>query len=158
MKNKLLLTAFAILALFAFNSCKQKGCMDKNSDTYDQDAEKDDGSCTYRYSSGITISVPVTNWDPFDGPDLYVKFAKTSSSTWDYTSSTGSDAYSCSLTVPSAMFTNESWDYEIYDYDTLDPDDLVASGSFNPLTSGSGGNITLTGSGITLTFQYILKN
>ncbi|MBK9672320.1 MAG: hypothetical protein IPP56_11155 [Bacteroidetes bacterium] len=157
-KIKRLTFAILLLTSTIYVGCKKKGCTDKNADNYESDAEKSDGSCAFRYSSAIEVTTPTNgNYDPFDGPDLFVQFAKKSSSTWDYKSGTGSDSYSTSLTTPSVMFTNEEWQYELYDYDVLDPNDLIANGTFNPLTAGSDGKITLTGSGITVNFQYATK-
>lgn len=157
-KIKQLTIAGILLFSFISGGCKKKGCTDKNADNFESDAEKNDGSCAFRYSSAIEVNTPTTgNYDPFDGPDLYIQFAKKTSSTWDYKSGTGSDSYSTSLTAPSVMFTNEEWQYELYDYDVLDPDDLIASGTFNPLADGSDGNIRISGNGITINFQYATK-
>lgn len=152
------LIGIVLFSTSAFTGCKQKGCTDRNSDNYDPDAEKSDGSCVYRFSSGIQISTPTGGgYDIADGPELYVIFKKTSSSTWDYTSSVGSNSYSALLTSPEVQFTNEEWKFEMYDYDSLDPDDFIISGTFNPIELGSDGNITLSGSGITITFKYSTK-
>ncbi|MEO9531254.1 MAG: hypothetical protein ABJG68_11980 [Crocinitomicaceae bacterium] len=43
-------TAMMILvagSMLAFGSCKKKGCTDMNANNYNQEAEKDDESCTY---------------------------------------------------------------------------------------------------------------
>lgn len=154
MKTRIIILSLLACSIMTLQSCKKKGCTDKNSDNYDPDAEKSDGSCVFRYATGVQVSTPTSvGYDPFDGPDLYVKFAKKTSSTWDYVTNTGADNYSSSLSVPSnIMFTNEDWECEIYDYDTADPDDLIMTGTFNPLKT-----LTLTGSGVSITFQYTTK-
>ncbi len=155
------LKLFSLIGLVLFGttitSCKKKGCMDKDSDNYDPDAEKSDGSCSFRYATSVFVATPTNGgYDPIDGPELYVKFAKHTSSAWQL-STQGADSYSASLSVGSIQFTNETWDYEIWDYDSLDPDDLIATGSINPLTQGSAGSITSAGNGISITFNYTLK-
>lgn len=44
--NGKIFTALAALTLI-FASCKKEGCMDQNADNYNEEAKKDDGSCTY---------------------------------------------------------------------------------------------------------------
>lgn len=157
-KKLILLIGIMIFSTSAFTGCKQKGCTDRDSDNYDPDAEKSDGSCVYRYCSGIQVTTPTSvGYDPVDGPELYVHFAKASSANWDNLSSQGADSYSSLLSSPSVQFTNENWQFEIFDYDSMDPDDLIITGTFNPLEQGSGGNITISGSGVIITFKYTTK-
>ena len=53
---KIMSAAFLLLFLFTNYSCKEKGCTDKLSISYDEDAEKDDGSCEYGGLGGsVTI-------------------------------------------------------------------------------------------------------
>jgi hypothetical protein len=40
----------AIISILNFTSCKQEGCMDPDSKTFNADADKDDGSCKYEGS------------------------------------------------------------------------------------------------------------
>ena len=51
MKIKLFTMAFAIVVFGSFSSCKKKGCTDPNSMAYNEEAKKDDGSCTYPTST-----------------------------------------------------------------------------------------------------------
>jgi hypothetical protein len=55
------------------------------------------------------------------------------------------------------LFTNEKWDFEVYDYDSFDSDDLVCSGSFNPLKDGSDGKIVIFNTGVEIQFPYTIK-
>jgi len=46
MRNLVAIAAIAMLA-FGATSCKKKGCTDPNSDNYNSEATKDDGTCVY---------------------------------------------------------------------------------------------------------------
>ncbi len=141
-----------------FSSCKKKGCMDINADTYDSSAEKS-GTCYYRYGSSVSVIAPNSvNYDPLDAPDLFIRFAKNSSTQWDFTTSVFNDSYSFNASFNEEfMFTNEQWDYEVYDEDTFDPNDLVCSGSFNPLQDGVDGKIVIFNGGVEIQFPYSIK-
>lgn len=149
----------SLLLILTFVSCKKKGCMDNDADNYSSSAEKSDGSCMYRYASAVEISAPSSiNYDPFDAPDLYIRYAKSNSANWDYVSNTGSNSYFENFTLTPDKFTNEDWVFEVYDYDSIDPDDLILTGTFNPVTDGGDGNITITNSnGVSVSFKYLRK-
>ena len=144
---------------------KIKGCTDKNAESYNSLADKDNGSCVYRYPSAVkVVSVPATNtdgsnWDLTDGPDVYVRFTKSTANNWLYTTAT-QDNFSSPVTFTLSgvtdYFTNEDWKYEVWDKDSPDADDLMASGTFNPL-SGSGGNINIINGSTSLIIQYTVK-
>ena len=158
MKSLRFLTIALVLAsVTLLSSCKKKGCTDFDGDNYDSQAEKST-TCYYRYGNTVSVvSSTSVNYDPFDGPDLYIKFAKNSSSSWDYITTAGSNNYNLSATFTDFFFTNEQWDFEVYDDDTLDPDDIVCSGSFNPLTDGVDGVITVYANGCTVKFDYTVS-
>jgi hypothetical protein len=148
----LIFTSFAMLS-----SCKKKGCTDIDADNYDSSAEKS-SVCKFRYGNNVTVYTPNSvNYDPLDAPDLYVRFAKSSSSSWDYNTTIGSNSNSLTANFTDFLFGNEQWDFEVYDYDTLDADDLVCSGTFNPLTDGKDGEIKILTSGCTVTFKYSVQ-
>lgn len=158
---KLIPIVLIALSMSIVTSCKKKGCSDLDADNYDSQAEKS-GTCYYRYSkttSTVSVIAPSSvNYDPFDAPDLYIKFAKNSSPNWDYSTSVVSNSYTFSANFQEEFkFTNEQWDYEVYDYDTVDPDDLVCSGSFNPLKDGSDGKIVIVNGGVEIQFPYSVK-
>lgn len=139
------------------SSCKKKGCTDFDANNYDSQAEKS-STCYYRYGNTVSVNTPSsTNYDPLDAPDLYLKFAKNTSSNWDHISNTASNSNSLYATFTDFLFTNEQWDFIVYDYDTLDDDDIVCSGSFNPLLDGVDGVITVYANGCTVTFDYTVK-
>lgn len=158
---KFLTIAILIIGASALLSCKKKGCKDIDGDNYNSLAEKS-GTCYYRYSKTLsTVSVTTqssVNYDPFDAPDLYIKFAKSSSPNWDYSTSEFSNSYSFTANFADEFkFTNEQWDYVVYDYDTVDPDDLVCSGTFNPIKDGSDGNIVISNNGCVIKLPYSVK-
>ncbi len=45
-KAHLIFIGIAVLS-FGFTSCKKKGCTDVDANNYNEDAKKDDGTCTY---------------------------------------------------------------------------------------------------------------
>jgi len=46
--NTLRTTLLLIVSVLILHSCKQEGCTDKNASNYSSDADKDDGTCTYK--------------------------------------------------------------------------------------------------------------
>jgi hypothetical protein len=52
------------------------------------------------------------SYDPLDAPDLYIRFAKSSSSQWDYKTPVVSDnyAFTAYFNTEEFIFTNESWE------------------------------------------------
>jgi hypothetical protein len=156
---KLLSFGLLILSATVFTSCKKKGCTDMDADNYSSSAEKSDGSCSFRYGKTVSVITPSSvNYDPLDAPDLFIRFAKKTSSQWDYTTPVVSDSYTFTANFPNEyLFTNEQWDYEVYDQDTFDADDLVCSGSFNPLEDGSDGKIVIFNGGSEIQFPYTTK-
>lgn len=159
MKNLRFLTIGLVLASTSFLlSCKKKGCTDINADNYDSSAEKS-GTCYFRYGKTVSVIAPSSvNYDPLDAPDLYIRFAKSGSSQWDFKTPVVDNSYSFTANFNSEfLFTNEKWDYEVYDYDSFDSDDLVCSGSFNPLKDGSDGKIVIFNTGVEIQFPYTIK-
>lgn len=166
MKTGLWIIAFVILG-FGISSCSKKGCEDPNADNFDEDAQRDDGSCLFRFTSGINVNAfPALDgngnaWDVAGAPDIYIRFAKAASSTWDHSTSTMTDASAPTSVIvlnEPIKFTNEDWQFQVMDYDWPSADDVMASGTFNPLVAGEGGNILVTTvNGTSLTFQYSLK-
>jgi len=139
MKPMRLLFLFSAVFMLALSSCKQKGCMDFDAHNYSEFAEKSDGLCTYRYFSKITVRANESeSWDLISAPDMYLKYAKTSSDSWDYVSGVLDDSYVFIWTLDeSILMTNESWDFEVWDEDLIGSDQLMITGSFNPLDDGA---------------------
>jgi hypothetical protein len=77
-----------------FTGCKNEGCSDPQADNYDQDAEKDDGSCKYP-----TINVtPAGNTGDIRGA------GGSASKTWSFTNTNTSAGYDMSITATSRSF------------------------------------------------------
>jgi len=166
MKQKTILISMFCLSLTILNvGCiKKEGCMDRNADNYDPDAKKS-ATCIYRYAASIDISnVPTTNasggqWDA-DGSaaDLKVNFGKNSNSGYEFTTNTSDNSLSASLAPASnVQFTNEEWKYQLVDDDLITNNEVIASGTFNPLAQGGSNVISLNNGGITLKFKYTTR-
>lgn len=163
---KLFILSILAIALTTTSCSKRKGCTNRNAENYDQQAEKDDGSCRCRYVSSVTVTaIPAADgagdaWDPFSAPDIFVRFAKASSTTWEQTNTDDEASFPSSLILPDGelQFTNESWQFEIVDDDTPDGDDVIYSGTFNPVTSGGTGNVIIAQGGVNITFHYNIRN
>jgi hypothetical protein len=157
-KNQFLVIMLFLLSAVFFSSCKKKGCTDINADNYDSSAEKS-GTCYFRYGKTVAVIAPNSvNYDPLDAPDLFIRFAKTSSPQWDYTTPVVNDSYSFTANFNNEyLFTNEEWSYEVYDEDTFDPNDLVCSGTFNPLKDGTDGKVVIFNGGVEIQFPYSVK-
>lgn len=55
--------SFAVLAaLVTFSGCKKEGCNDPNATNYNEDAAKDDGSCTYEGSAVFWFNQGTANF------------------------------------------------------------------------------------------------
>ena len=104
-----------------------------------------------RYVQSVTVlNVTSSNWDNFSGPDLQVKFSKSSSTNWDYVTNIATDQSSVPHTLyfsSPILVTNENWDIILVDEDTGTDDVIYTLYGFNPKTSGSGGKIQITVSG-----------
>lgn len=162
--NKILFLSIIAVAT-SLSACKKnEGCTDKNANNYDSNAEENSG-CLYRYASTIDISgVPTNNpngdsWDiDGSGSDLRINFGKNSSIDYDFTTNIQDDVSATSLTPTSNIqFTNEQWKYEVVDEDLLSSPETIASGTFNPISSGSSNEITINNGSIVIKFKYTVK-
>ena len=151
--------AILVIGLVA-SSCKKEeensggtgGCMDVNSPNYSSTATYDNGTCEFLY----VTEYEVTNYEDKDWDlavplletfkaDLYIKVKRQSSSSWEFSSSTIDNADPNTVQVWSApnqfQLLNETYAWELFDEDNppVDADDAMASGTFNPVTSGDNG-------------------
>ncbi len=166
MKLNYLIVAFLLSTgtVFTTSCTKKEGCTDIQANNYDSDAKKNVG-CQYRFASTIDISnVPTTNpagteWDiDLSGPDLKLNFGKNSNSGFDNSTNVISDVFATSLTpISNIQFTNETWKYQLIDVDLLSSDEVIATGTFNPVSQGGNNIITITNGSISITFHYTVQ-
>ena len=146
-------------------SCKKPvdkigGCMDIHSPYYNGNAEINDGSCRYIYTVEYEVTAfpdKKSNGDDCDwdltgltiDPDLILYINKQGSGEFSYASPylnnvSNSDEIIWTSTDQFKML-NEVWEWSLYDSD-FDDDDLVAEGSFNPVSEFTSDYLSLTSS------------
>jgi hypothetical protein len=164
MKRSILI-ALGTISLFAAgcHDIPVPGCTDPNAENYNVYATESNGTCKYRYAGNVKVSNFSSNnsagnsWDLADGPDLYLVFSKTSSSTWDYSTSTVPDVQGyaeLTNTSTNIRFTNESWKYELRDDDGSGLYEVVSSGTFNPMQDRHASEVTLSIGSTTIYFTF----
>lgn len=116
---------------------------------------KDSTSQEPNYTNFKITSINVTSmsfldnssagWDPFDGPDIYFNITDGSTTLVSGSSSRHSDVLTSELPIGWNLTTaheitnlSVSRKIEIWDYDTLDPNDFIGSVSFNLTDHKSG--------------------
>ena len=150
--------AILVIGLVA-SSCKKEeensgetgGCMDVNSPYYSSTATYDNGTCEFLYVTDYEVTnFEDITWDPlaidvYRNADLYIKVKRQSSSSWEFSSNTIDNADPNTVHIWSDpnqfQLVNETYEWELVDEDNppIEPDDAMASGSFNPVTSGNNG-------------------
>ena len=147
--------AIMIIA-FCMMSCSKEeevdlgtgGCLDVNSPHYNSAATKDDGSCEFLYVTDYELTnYENINWDLLGNvkADVYIKVKKQSFSSWEFSSVTINNADPFTVQIWSApdqfQLLNTTYVWELFDADLppIDPDDAMASGTFNPVMSGNNG-------------------
>ncbi len=72
-RNLKLALVAGVLAVTAI-SCKKEGCTDVNANNYNEEAKKDDGSCTYDVvdESVVTVSSNITSNTTWEASKVYV--------------------------------------------------------------------------------------
>ena len=152
------------------NSGQTGGCMDVNAPNYSSAATFDNGTCEFLYVTDYEVTnYENINWDLLVNvnADLYIKVKRQSSSSWEFYSNTIDNADPNTVHIWSdpnqLQLVNETYEWELVDEDQgiddpLDPDDAMASGDFNPVTSGNNGVVVSESSDglTTVTIRYNL--
>ena len=161
---------FIVLTLFTI-SCKKPnieqntligGCTDMDSPLYDATVDFEDASCLYAYIDEYEISYypgedpnaswPILTWDdPISGSDadLILTIWEQDNGNIIFTSSELPNQPYNSPGVWNApenlKLFNKMYQWELVDYDGLNSNDFIASGTFNPIALASNGEITTIG-------------
>lgn len=146
------------------------GCTDIDSPLYSSSANTDDGSCQYAYTSGYEITYHLaddngSDWDYGFGnstkADLILKIKEQGATSYMFEGdeiSNQDPTAAANWAAPSPVkLKNKTYEWELYDYDATSPDDLISSGTFNPITSASNGTITTVAGGSQLKISYTLQ-
>ena len=72
MKNIIPFVLFLSITTIAFTACKKKGCTDPTATNYNENAEKEDGSCVYPAPEGTTVQHIIYGADPRQNFDLFL--------------------------------------------------------------------------------------
>lgn len=154
--KKFILPLFA-LTLFA-TACKKNesedeklgGCTDKDSPFYEKGLDFDDGSCKYAKVTEVEVhNFPEkdngSNWDVAVNvkADIYFKIKPVSATNYDdYFSSEGSQINNAThnevhpwTSAIQFKLTSEDWYWELMDDDDTSADDVIATGTFNPISA-----------------------
>jgi hypothetical protein len=163
-----LFTAFSMVILIG--SCKKQeaelratkigGCLDPNSLNYNVTVDFDDESCQYAFVEQYEITYHPQQdcgsaWDGFptfgnaQKADLILKIRVKGETTWLYESPEKTDQthnVPAVWTAPvNIKLLNKTYEWILEDYDTLNDNDLVAQGEFNPMELASNGKVIAIG-------------
>ena len=166
MKNLYLLIALIVIAGCKKSVIEQNplsgGCTDIDSPNYNSSVDFDDASCLYAYiyeyeisfypSEDPSASWPILTWDdPISGAnaDLILKIWEKENNNLIFTSSElPNQPYNTPgiWNAPENLkLYNKEYDWELVDYDGLNDNDFIASGTFNPIELAIEGEISTTG-------------
>ena len=129
MINKFIILLVLVIGLF---SCAKPGCTDKNADTYNSEATKNDNSCMYRYMYNTKIIMPQAIFAVAD-TKTYIKLFKKSDSNTKYVSDTVTTLYTSTFQFKDQFYvSNEAWTMQVWVTDLKLKNDNVISTDFNP--------------------------
>jgi hypothetical protein len=146
------------------------GCTDADSPLYNSSATADDGSCQFAYTSGyeITYYPALDNGSTWDylvntDADLLLTIKEQGASSFIFNSDTDrrdnqDPSTPANWTAPTSVkLENKTYEWELYDHDSGSPNDLISSGTFNPINLANSGTITTTAGGSQLKITYNLQ-
>ena len=129
MNNRFILLLVLVVGL---DSCDKLGCTDKNSDSYNSEATKNDNSCLYRYMYYTSIIMPYAIYGVED-TKMYIKLVKKNDSAIQYESDLVTTLYKSSFQFENQFyFTNEIWTMQVWVVDENLNQENVISTDFNP--------------------------
>ena len=153
-------------AIVLGTSCKKKepvedakvgGCLNSESPMYNANADFDDESCKFAYTSSYEITYHPekdesgSDWDLWTNTDadLILRIKEQGAANWMFESAEISNQAHNSpaiWTAPNIIkLGNRTYEWELYDYDATSSDDFVSKGSFNAVAVASEGTIITTG-------------
>jgi len=163
--NQLLFIALGVSAI-SLTSCKKEepetvdskigGCLDPDSPLYNANADFEDQSCLYAYVSAYEITFHPeedggSDWDFLTNTDadLILRIKEEGATNWLFESAEISNqAHNVPAvwTAPiNVKLLNQNYEWELVDYDATSSDDLVATGTFNPIDLANDGEIIASG-------------
>jgi hypothetical protein len=129
MINKFIILLVLVIGLF---SCAKPGCTDKNADTYNSEATKNDNSCMYRYMNYTKIIMPYAVYAVAD-TKTYIKLFKKSDSSTKYVSDTVTTLNTSTFQFKDQFYvSNEAWTMQVWVVDGNSNQENVISTDFNP--------------------------
>lgn len=174
MKRNHINTIFALVIIVIFSSCR-KVCTDPNSDNFNPKKRLNSGKCLYRYLRSIEVNYfphqyqSGNAWDTTITHNLDICLDGESPSAYLYQTTINSNSV---LFTPSNKYAFKLWN-DIYNYELCDINagfsdiqcndyiailpygGVIASGTINPLESGSDGKILINSTnGTVITINY----
>ncbi len=129
MRNQFIILLVLVFGLF---SCAKIGCTDKNSDSYNSEATKNDNSCLYRYMNYTKIIMPYAIYAVAD-TKTYIKLFKKSDINTKYVSDTVTTLYTSTFKFEDQFYlSNETWTMQVWVVDGMSNQENVISTDFNP--------------------------
>ena len=129
MRNQFIILLVLVFGLF---SCAKIGCTDKNSDSYNSEATKNDNSCLYRYMNYTKIIMPYAIYAVAD-TKTYIKLFKKSDINTKYVSDTVTTLYISTFKFEDQFYlSNETWTMQVWVVDGMSNQENVISTDFNP--------------------------
>jgi hypothetical protein len=166
------------LLAFGYASCRQEGCKDINAVNYDDNADINDGLCTYRYLNDVTLvrvsfnRLPGSLWDtpnidpltyPFEEyPDLKFYLKRKNSNFWEIQTDITFDATNTPINWNIRDFGSNYLKLRTdYEYKLVDEDEtgqeVIMEGTFVPANVLQDNKIILQDASTIIELNYIIS-